>query len=96
MPLEAKTTTNTSPLTVPKEKANEPLRECVRGAIGQYLALHQGHEVNDLYSLVMHEVEAPLFESVLRHSGHNQTQAAAMLGISRSTLRKKLAVYGLN
>ncbi|MCU7922201.1 MAG: Fis family transcriptional regulator, partial [Candidatus Thiodiazotropha sp. (ex Dulcina madagascariensis)] len=49
-----------------------------------------------LYRLVMNEVEAPLLESVMKHTGGNQTQAATILGISRSTLRKKLSLYDLD
>ena len=41
--------------------------------------------------MVMSEVEEPLLQTVMRHTGGNQTKAAALLGISRSTLRKKLA-----
>jgi Fis family transcriptional regulator len=81
---------------VPKETANEPLRECVREAINEYLAHHNGHPVERLYDLVLQEVEAPLFESVMRYTGSNQTRAASVLGISRSTLRKKLAQYDIH
>ena len=43
----------------------------------------------------MAEVEAPLLESVLAHTKGNQSRAAAMLGINRATLRKKLKRYNL-
>ena len=46
--------------------------------------------------MVLAEVEQPLFETVMRHTEGNQTRAAAILGISRSTLRKKLSIYGLD
>ncbi len=48
---------------------------------------------NDLYQMVMQQVEQPLFESVMAYTGGNQSKAATLLGISRSTLRKKLALY---
>ncbi|MHB1672393.1 MAG: helix-turn-helix domain-containing protein, partial [Acidiferrobacter sp.] len=48
-----------------------------------------------LYETVIGEVEAPLIETVMRHVGHNQCQAAKILGINRNTLRKKLQNYGL-
>ena len=44
----------------------------------------------------MEEMERPLLHTVMEHTGGNQTRAAALLGISRSTLRKKLAQYGLD
>ena len=43
----------------------------------------------------MQQVEQPLFEVAMQHTGGNQSKAAALLGISRSTLRKKLTQYGL-
>ena len=74
----------------------EPLRLCVQNALQRHFKQLDGHETSDLYRLVMTEVEVPLFESVLNHAGGNQTRAACILGISRSTLRKKLALYGLD
>jgi Fis family transcriptional regulator len=71
----------------------EPLRECVRNAMRCYLWRLDGHEVSDLHEMVLGEVERPLIETVLDHTDGNQSQAARMLGMSRSTLRKKMARY---
>lgn len=68
----------------------EPLRECVRHALHHYLTSMDGHTVSGLYRMVLDEVERPLLETVLQHTNGNQSLAAQMLGISRSTLRKKL------
>ncbi len=72
-----------------------PLRECVRDAVQTFLATIGDCETKDLYRMVLTEVEAPLIETVLRHVGNNQTRAAAALGITRATLRKKLKLYQL-
>jgi len=80
---------------VPEEKSNEPLRECVRQALTDYFSHLNGHTPAALYDLVLHEVEPPLLSTVMNHTGGNQTRAAEILGISRSTLRKKLAKYGI-
>ena len=82
-------------LTVIHSKKTEPLRKCVLDAMQRYFEHLDGHGASNLYRLVMNEVEAPLLESVMKYTGGNQTQAATLLGISRSTLRKKLAQYGL-
>jgi len=81
---------------VPKQQKNEPLGDCVRTALENYFTHLDGHGANDLYRLVMEEVERPLFSCVMQHLGGNQTRAAELLGISRSTLRKKLALYGID
>lgn len=80
---------------VPKQQKKEPLSDCVSNALEQYFAQLDGHGGQDLYRLVIEEVERPLFTSVMQHMGGNQTRAAELLGISRSTLRKKLALYGI-
>lgn len=80
-------------IAVAKKKKKEPLREAVSDALAHYFDQLDGTAPNDLYQLVMQQVEQPLFEAVMNFTGGNQSKAATLLGISRSTLRKKLAMY---
>ena len=82
-------------LEVPDNRKSEPLRTCVKEAVENYFLNLDGHEVSEFFDLVMSEVEAPLLETVLAHANGNQSRAAAMLGINRATLRKKLRRYNL-
>ena len=68
----------------------------VRAVMQDYFARLDGHSANNLYELVIREVEQPLILTVLEHCGHNQTKAAKVLGVSRSTLRKKLSQFGID
>jgi two-component system nitrogen regulation response regulator GlnG len=52
-------------------------------------------DARDLYQRVLDRVERPLLEAVLAHTGGNQIRAAAILGINRNTLRKKILELGL-
>lgn len=80
---------------MPGENKHEPLRECVRIALKRYLDQMGSHSVKGMYQMVLQEVEQPMLQTALEHCGGNQSRAAAMLGISRSTLRKKLSQYDL-
>ena len=64
--------------------------------VTDYLARLNGDKVSNLYALVLSEIERPLIQAVLEQCGHNQSKAAQMLGLSRSTLRKKMAGLGLH
>ena len=64
-------------------------------AVRRYLAHSGGDCAQDLYRLVLAEVEAPMLRETLRHTDGNLTRAADMLGITRATLRKKLAEHRL-
>jgi Fis family transcriptional regulator len=55
-----------------------------------------GNDVDDMYDLVLSEIEAPMLEEVMQYTRGNQTRAANLLGINRGTLRKKLKKYGMN
>ena len=45
---------------------------------------------DDVYRQVVERIERPLLETALQHTQGNQIQAAALLGINRNTLRKKI------
>ncbi len=79
--------------TVSKTKRTEPLCGAVHDALVDYFNRLDGTAPNGLYQMVLQQVERPLFETVMEYAGGNQSRAAALLGISRSTLRKKLAQY---
>lgn len=54
-----------------------------------------GLESGDIYSLVLQRVEKPLITHILRKTKGNQLRAAALLGINRNTLRKKIKELGI-
>ena len=78
-----------------RERRKQPIRRSVTSAIELYLDDMNGHEVTDLYHVVLSEVEPAILDVVMKHVEGNQTEAAEMLGVSRGTLRKKLKLYGL-
>lgn len=73
-----------------------PLREHVANSVRRYIGDLNGSGVDNLYEIALRELEIPLFVEVLQHCDGNQSRAAAMLGIHRATLRKKLKDYGLS
>ena len=73
-----------------------PLRTQAKIAIKNYLSQLNGNDVDDMYELVLSEIEAPMLEEVMQYTRGNQTRAANLLGINRGTLRKKLKKYGMN
>lgn len=98
-PAKAKTASrkqNGARATVTAVRAhNRPLRDLTEEALDRYFRDLNGHRPGDLYDLVLGEVEAPLFKSVMGYTHGNQSQAAEILGINRATLRKKLRHYQL-
>lgn len=66
------------------------LANAVRRALERYFRDLEGEKPTAIYDMVMKNVEKPMLETVLGKAGGNQTRAAAMLGIDRNTLRKKM------
>ncbi|AAW86886.1 global DNA-binding transcriptional dual regulator Fis [Aliivibrio fischeri ES114] len=83
-------------VTAQDQITQKPLRDSVKASLKNYLGQLNGQEVNDLYELVLAEVEQPLLDMIMQHTRGNQTKAANMMGINRGTLRKKLKKYGMN
>lgn len=75
--------------------AEQPLRDCLAEHLDAYFDQLDGEYCGTLYKLVIAEIEPPLFAHVLRQTRGNVSKAAEVLGIHRSTLRRKLIRYGL-
>jgi two-component system nitrogen regulation response regulator GlnG len=66
------------------------LEEVVRLKLKEYFRQTRDVEPTDLYTLIMERVERPLIELTLERTRGNQLKAAAILGINRNTLHKKI------
>jgi Fis family transcriptional regulator len=71
------------------------LRETVQTSIRNYLEDMGDSQAEDLYQILLSEVEPPLIEEVLRFTRYNQSRTARILGITRNTLRAKLLRYDI-
>lgn len=72
------------------------LSHAVKHSIRRYLYELDGTQPNNMYELVLKQIEQPLFEAILEHTKGNQSRAAELLGLNRGTLRKKLRSYNLH
>jgi Fis family transcriptional regulator len=70
--------------------------DCVRRSLNRYFRDLDGETPHAIYDMVIASVEKPMLEVVMKQSQGNQTIAAEVLGISRSTLRRKLAQYNMD
>jgi Fis family transcriptional regulator len=92
--------TNINQAAASDSEADQPqaprsLRQSVEQSLTQYFIELDGQQTTALYELFMQQVEAPLFACVMQHTLDNQSKAAALLGLNRGTLRKKLKQYDL-
>jgi two-component system nitrogen regulation response regulator GlnG len=72
-------------------RAPETLEQAVERHLTTFVAAQKdGLPVRDLYERVLAEVERPLLRLALAATRGNQIKAAAMLGLNRNTLRKKI------
>ena len=77
--------------------SKNPLKDEVRKAMRRYFnQLDKKNIPIDVYELVLKEVEPPLLISVMKFANNNQSKAARILGINRTTLRTKLKKYNIN
>ncbi|MCQ9617110.1 Fis family transcriptional regulator [Paenalcaligenes niemegkensis] len=72
-----------------------PLEQSVRDRLERYFADLGESEPRDMLAMVISCVERPVLEVALERTQGNQSKAAEMLGITRSTLRKKLQSHNI-
>ncbi|MCH8182884.1 MAG: nitrogen regulation protein NR(I) [Proteobacteria bacterium] len=75
----------------PSEEDGESLGAAVERHLSRYFSAHaDALPPPGLYDRVLHEVERPLVTLSLQATRGNQIRAAALLGLNRNTLRKKI------
>ena len=79
---------------VDSTQLDEVLRS-VEHSLDEYFRKLDGEPPHGVYDMVIGHVERALLASMLERAQGNQTQAADMLGMNRTTLRAKLAKYKL-
>ncbi len=70
--------------------------DCVRRTLNRYFRDLDGETPHAIYDMVIGCVERPMLEVVMKQAAGNQSVAAEMLGISRSTLRRKLTEHNIS
>ena len=75
------------------QKLNGSLNHSTETALKKYFKTLNGHKPINLYKFVIKEVERPLMKEVMKYTENNQSKAAKILGINRTTLRNKLKTY---
>mgnify|MGYP000184438993 CR=1 FL=1 len=80
-----------------KHKLNGSNEICrsVDKSLDEYFQKLDGESATGVYDMVIGHVERALLLSIMTRAEGNQTQAADILGMNRSTLRSKLVKYKL-
>ena len=69
---------------------DESLEALISRKLEKSLAQMDLQELDNLYEMVLFQVERPLINIILNHTRGNQVRTAEILGINRNTLRKKI------
>jgi two-component system nitrogen regulation response regulator GlnG len=73
------------------------LSATVERHLREYFAAHErGLPASGLYGRILQEIERPLLVVTLAECRGNQLRAAALLGLNRNTLRKKIRELGIS
>ena len=69
--------------------------DTIRQSLDHYFKTLGDQSPHALYDMVISAVEAPLLAYVMQRYGGNVSHAAKALGVTRNTLRKKLANHSI-
>lgn len=79
---------------MPKKK-KYTIEKAIKKLVKQYIDLEGSEKSSTLHQELIQRVERSLIHNVLKKTQYNQSQTARILGISRTTLRKKMKELGL-
>jgi len=92
-------TPNDFPALVPepmRREHDESLEALIANKLQTSFAQMDVQELNNLYQMVLHQMERPLLSIILEKTRGNQVRAAQILGINRNTLRKKIQTLDID
>ena len=78
-----------------RKMSKESIQEVIQKSLEDYFNDLGEQKASNIYDMVVLTVEKPILEVVMNRAYGNQSHAAQMLGINRTTLRKKLQEHGL-
>ncbi len=88
-----------TPHDTASSQAGQAQSPCLNTFVGrvvkQFLEDMGNTPPDNLFQVILSEVERPMIQAVLEHTGGNQSQAAELLGITRATLRSRIKRYQL-
>lgn len=79
-----------------QKNQDESLESLVARKLENSLSQMDLHELDNLYEMVLHQVERPLINIILQQTRGNQVRTAEILGINRNTLRKKIKILEID
>lgn len=77
-------------------ESDTSLENLISGKLHSSLAQMDVNELDDLYDMVLHQMERPLIRIILEKTRGNQVRTAEILGINRNTLRKKIQTLDID
>ncbi len=77
-------------------EVDESLEALIAKKLRSSFAQMDVQELDNLYEMVMHQMERPLIKIILEKTRSNQVRASEILGINRNTLRKKIQTLDID
>lgn len=75
---------------------SDSLSQIVAQKLESFFEAHEGSLPQNIYDVILEQVERPLFVKCLIITKGKQLKAAEILGLNRNTLRKKLSQLGID
>ena len=71
------------------------LQDCINYKLEKYFSDLNGEKSNGVFKMVTQQAESATLKFVLDKVNQNHSEAARILGINRTTLKKKATLYKL-